>query len=66
MNFILFFFYSNIFYFFFLLTVYISSNIDIVVFLNTSVDRYTLPISLSSAFISIYILEKMHIIIKKN
>jgi len=66
MNFILFFFYSNIFYFFFLLIVYISSNIDIVVFLNTSVDRYTLPISLSSAFISIYILEKIHIIIKKN
>ena len=66
MNFILLFFYSNIFYFFFLLIVYISSNIDIVVFLNTSVDRYTLPISLSSAFVSIYILEKIHIIIKKN
>lgn len=66
MNFILLFFYSNIFYFFFLLIVYISSNIDIVVFLNTSVDRYTLPISLSSAFVSIYILEKIHIIIKKK
>lgn len=64
-NLMLLFFYSNVFYLLFLFIVYISSNIDLQLFLNTSVDRYTLPISLSSAFISIYILEKIYII-KKN
>lgn len=67
MNFIILFLYSNIIYLLFLFIVYMASNIDIQVFLYTSVERYILPISLSAAFISIYILEKMLIIkIKLN